>query len=688
MTRLPSSFAVVLFVASSACGGGGGGGVAEPPRQDVVVDVGQQSTRRSAIVGFDAAGPAFVAGAVYDGSWSANGVLYSPGRWVAVTTSRLATVTPATLPPGDYEVEIAFALGRARGRATVASTPWNPNPGGDAIQLANEFATRIAALRSDAASLREPALTAALLADLDRLELVRQAFLLVGPASSPAEQDAFQVTMNATPQLGAPAVAIATVGPLADLQSMRQRIVGEVEAWRLAAGAVAIGGRVGRDLGFADGGELLSPGLVLAGGVRMVAALLDVATTYDRLFTATEGATLQVVEALPAAASGDTAPTPLSWLAAGSSRALAAQVSLRSLVAADRQFVDERVQGLFAAVDLALATQSALFGAIGEVVATPFPPPPVAPRVSLQTVPGSLLTIDAQSNPLLQLVLLDGRLAVAGGAENLPASSAVTFGLATNGLVSTTQTLSGLDVLAMREGMLPIEPGTYQRGSGGQIQDLPWTVVETPVASVTLARPFWIGRCEVTQAEFAAMTGLNPSTFVGDQRPVENVTWPQAVAFCEARTASEAAAGRLPPGYAYRLPTEAEWEYCARAGNQAEWSFGFPPSCSVANFAPAGAPCLAPAATRVVASYAPNAWGLHDTAGNVLEWCADAWNGLAGYPAGAATDPFVATGPLRVVRGGGFLSDTIALRSAHRAAAAPLDQLQVLGFRVVCAPAL
>src|SRR5438477_11306060 len=92
---------------------------------------------------------------------------------------------------------------------------------------------------------------------------------------------------------------------------------------------------------------------------------------------------------------------------------------------------------------------------------------------------------------------------------------------------------------------------------------------------VTLTRDFWLGKYEVTQGEYAALMGKNPSHFQGDtNRPVEKISYFDAVAYCSAITKREQEEGRLPPGYLYRLPTEAEWEYACRAGTTNFFSFG------------------------------------------------------------------------------------------------------------------
>ena len=158
---------------------------------------------------------------------------------------------------------------------------------------------------------------------------------------------------------------------------------------------------------------------------------------------------------------------------------------------------------------------------------------------------------------------------------------------------------------------------------------------ERPVHQVTLTRPFWIGKYEVTQAEFQAVMGSNPSMFQDPSKPVDMATWNNAMAYCAALTSTERAAGRVPAGYQYRLPTEAEWEYCCRAGTISEYNTG---------------PTLVGAATgagttTVVGTSPPNAFGLHDMHGNCWEWCLDAWDLSENYGTASMTDPYVTVGP-------------------------------------------
>jgi formylglycine-generating enzyme required for sulfatase activity len=230
--------------------------------------------------------------------------------------------------------------------------------------------------------------------------------------------------------------------------------------------------------------------------------------------------------------------------------------------------------------------------------------------------------------------------------------------------------------------MVAIQPGTFFMGSnviGG------WSA---PLHGVTITRPFWVGKYEVTQAEYQAVMGSNPSFHQGagypnaPQRPVDRVTWNDAMAYCAALTASEAAAGRIPAGYQYRLPTEAEWEYVCRAGTNSQWNTGLSLTTSQANFGSLDGQ------TTVVGSYAANAWGLFDTHGNVFELCLDSWNGSANYPSSAVTDPYVSTGSERLFRGGSWLNSANLCRSASRFGASPSSTDELIGFRVSLAPVL
>jgi formylglycine-generating enzyme required for sulfatase activity len=208
---------------------------------------------------------------------------------------------------------------------------------------------------------------------------------------------------------------------------------------------------------------------------------------------------------------------------------------------------------------------------------------------------------------------------------------------------------------------------------------------EGPQMTVTISRGFWIGQYEVTQREYLAVLGSNPSGFPGDlNRPVESVSWLDATNYCARLTQQELAAGRIPPGSRYRLPTEAEWEYAARAGTTTRFSYGDDP-----NFTDlidhAWYSANSGFGTHPVGQKAPNPWGLYDTEGNVWEWTLD-WYGT--YPGGTVTDPQgPASNPqgVKVIRGGAWDAFEADCRSGRRLTegVSPFITDFILGFRVV-----
>jgi formylglycine-generating enzyme required for sulfatase activity len=241
-------------------------------------------------------------------------------------------------------------------------------------------------------------------------------------------------------------------------------------------------------------------------------------------------------------------------------------------------------------------------------------------------------------------------------------------------------------------GMVRIEPGTFEMGSNAA-GGTPYfnNSNQQPVHTVTISSPFWMGQHEVTQAEYQAVMGSNPSFFVGASRPVETVSWNDALAYCVALTAAESLAGNVPTGYEYRLSTEAEWEYACRAGTTTEFNLGAELLCPDARFSGTFHPTLTltscgnPNGTVDVGSYAPNAWGLYDMHGNVLEWCLDSY---ATYSAAPVTDPFVTGIASRVLRGGNWGRNSNLCRSAVRDGGNPGGAVSSIGFRVVLAPVL
>jgi len=202
---------------------------------------------------------------------------------------------------------------------------------------------------------------------------------------------------------------------------------------------------------------------------------------------------------------------------------------------------------------------------------------------------------------------------------------------------------------AMGIDMIACAGGTFSMGSRSGGSD------EQPVTTVTLS-PFWLAKTEVTQAQWEALMGSNPSHFKGGQLPVENVSWGDAMEFCRKLTERERQAGRLPTGTIYTLPTEAQWEYACRAGTTGDYAG------EVDAMAWYGK--NSGAATHAVGTKQANAWGLHDMHGNVLEWCLD-WYGP--YLGGRVTDPkSVPSGTNRVYRGGSWSYVAYIARSAFR----------------------
>jgi len=229
------------------------------------------------------------------------------------------------------------------------------------------------------------------------------------------------------------------------------------------------------------------------------------------------------------------------------------------------------------------------------------------------------------------------------------------------------------------EGMKWIPAGEFVMGSPTQEADR--DLDEGPTTSVVIAHGYWLSDHEVTQAEYEALMKNNPSQYLGDgQRPVEKVNWQEALDYCRRLTERERAAGRLPADYAYRLPTEAEWEHACRAGTRTRFSFGDDPGrTQIQDYAWYGA--NSDSAPHPVRLKRPNPWGLHDLHGNLLEWCLDEWKGT--LPGGTITNRVaLPSGTLRVARGGSWLYEARFCRSANRDSYGWLNRCSDVGFRL------
>ena len=260
---------------------------------------------------------------------------------------------------------------------------------------------------------------------------------------------------------------------------------------------------------------------------------------------------------------------------------------------------------------------------------------------------------------------------------------------------------------------LPVEPievemvwvadGSFQMGNPDSSAG--WSD-ERPVHTVTLSG-FYMGRTEVTQAQYQTVMGTNPSNFNGNNLPVEQVSWYDALVFCNKLSITEgltpayringstdpSAWGSVPTNNnttwdavevvsgstGYRLPTEAQWEYAAKGGNGTPGYYTYAGSNTVGDVA--WYTSNSGSGTHEVGTKAPNGLGLYDMSGNVHEWCWD-WHG--NYSTSVQTNPTgPSSGSYRILRGGGFTVSAVDVRSVYRGSRNPGYGFGSIGFRIV-----
>jgi sulfatase modifying factor 1 len=207
---------------------------------------------------------------------------------------------------------------------------------------------------------------------------------------------------------------------------------------------------------------------------------------------------------------------------------------------------------------------------------------------------------------------------------------------------------------------------------------------------VILTHPFFVSEVPCTQEQWTAVMNHNPSHFVGEHRPVEGVSWFDAMDYCRILTETHRNEGILPDGWHWSLPTEAQWEYACRAGTTGPFAGDIRMMAwySDTAFEATGKKEedfeMEDLQTQPVRTKLPNAWGLYDMHGNVGEWCLD-W--YADYQLGTVIDPVgPAHGFARVIRGGSCQNPDLFSRSANREADEPTNTSETAGFRPVLVP--
>jgi len=273
----------------------------------------------------------------------------------------------------------------------------------------------------------------------------------------------------------------------------------------------------------------------------------------------------------------------------------------------------------------------------------------------------------------------------AGGLANHRTLRVAIAAMTAAACITTIASAADPDPLApllktFREEFIEITPGEGGYPAAFEMGRSDGPAEERPRHRVTLQKPFSIARYEVPQNLWQAVMGSNPSRWTGPRNSVEMLTWDEANAFCEKITAELRARKLIAANQTVRLPSEAEWEYCTRAGTDSVYSFGDDPAklgeyaWSTENAAGNDPP---------VGAKKPNAWGLYDAHGYLWEWCADTWHDdYSGAPAdgSAAQDGDTKR---RVLRGGSWKDPADRLTSTARRPADRELKDDAVGLRCV-----
>jgi formylglycine-generating enzyme required for sulfatase activity len=219
-----------------------------------------------------------------------------------------------------------------------------------------------------------------------------------------------------------------------------------------------------------------------------------------------------------------------------------------------------------------------------------------------------------------------------------------------------------------------IPAGSFMMGADKHFEDAADN--ETPRHKVNISKPYYLGKYEVTQEQWVAVMESYPSEFKARKRPVEMVSWNHVQMFIHKLNLKEGT-------QKYRLPTEAEWEYAARAGSSEKYCFGDDEG-RLSQYAWYNR--NSGKKTQPVGQLKPNAWGLYDMHGNVYEWVMDRYDENY-YSKSPSTDPEgPSSGSSRVIRGGCWLLSAGDCRSAHRTGFSPGDRHSTVGFRLAISP--